>query len=1052
MANDAEVGRLHGALELDNEGFLHALAEGRRALVDFAHAVQGQLAKLNDEINRFSAGLTIGITVPVALASRAFINAASDVEEMRSAFGFTFGSMSKDVEKWAVSTGDSIGRATYELQQGALAFQQMFRVAAPTAQAAADMSKQFALLAQDLSSFYNTSPEVALQKLRSALQGESEPIRDFGVFLNETVVAQEALRMGLGKTAKALTEQDKILARASIILRDTATAQGDAERTAGSYANQLRALSAQWTELKVSFGEILLPIATKVVTAIAAVVKWFGELPRPVKVAMVAVAGFAAALGPLLFVVKGIGLFMLTGSLATSFGLLGKALAFIISPIQTLVQWIGSMLLSFGSIGGALSAAGGLILAIARPVAIAVAAFVVFRDYVLPVLQQLAAQIERTFGPRVTALIDQFQAIFAKLQNGPIGEAINKIVALMGVLLDIVGVLTAAIVKQFGQTIIVAIDIALTAFEAVVDMISGVVDLVTALLTGDWKGAWDAAGGIVKSFTDGIVATLAAAFPGVDGQLKAIYESAKKWLGVGFDQVSKWVNDAVAGMAKMFTSTFGGMAETVSTFYQQAKKYLVDYMAPILDWMSQFVDAIAKLWDSFKKGVVVKPHLDGGHHSKGGYGELTDAEKALLAKPGAAVAEPDKKKTPKAKTGKSAEEIEADYQEQLRQLRIEELRARLDLATNAEARAELEREILREEYAGRVADIKANKDFNAAQKAAQIAAIEKLYGGNQLVGEEQTLTGGGLYSQSISKELAEKRRRLEDDAIARQRAALEAEAGLEQSRQGRLVIERKILDLSEKSARSKLEEQIANGEIADAAQARADLERSLAAKRKGTEREYQGPLAGYLDSIPKDLAGINDQLETIAVKQLKRVEDGFANIATKVLGLHGALGEVIADLLRIVAQQAILAASKGGGGFSGFLSSVGQAFAGFTGGGSGGVTGAEASSWSTSSSLPGWASGGSGTIVGRRGVDANMLQINGVDAARVSHGERIRVEPAGGGGGRGGMTVHMPITLNAPGADAAALGRLQTEVRTLKAELPGRAIAAVLEAQARRIT
>src|SRR3546814_11380927 len=64
-------------------------------------------------------------------------------------------------------------------------------------QKAADMSQIFAQLAQDLGSFYNVDTDTAIQKLRSGLSGESEPLRDFGVFLTEANVKAKALEMGL---------------------------------------------------------------------------------------------------------------------------------------------------------------------------------------------------------------------------------------------------------------------------------------------------------------------------------------------------------------------------------------------------------------------------------------------------------------------------------------------------------------------------------------------------------------------------------------------------------------------------------------------------------------------------------------------------------------------------------------------------------------------------------------------------------------------------------------------------------------------------------------
>jgi hypothetical protein len=45
----------------------------------------------------------------------------------------------------------------------------------------------------------------------------------------------------------------------------------------------------------------------------------------------------------------------------------------------------------------------------------------------------------------------------------------------------------------------------------------------------------------------------------------------------------------------------------------------------------------------------------------------------------------------------------------------------------------------------------------------------------------------------------------------------------------------------------------------------------------------------------------------------------------------------------------------------------------------------------TGSALPGFAGGGSFNIMGRTGMDQNVLSLNGLPIARVSHGERLSI-------------------------------------------------------------
>jgi hypothetical protein len=162
------------------------------------------------------------------------------------------------------------------------------------------MSKSFAVLAQDLGSFFDVSNETAMQSLMSGLSGEAEPMRKFGVFLNENAVKAKALAMGLGGTGRELTDQEKIQARYALILEATTKAQGDVVRTSDSATNKLKALKGQWEEQQVAIGEKLLPLIPPLADALMSVMTAFNNLSPETQKYIVYAALAAAAMGPLL--------------------------------------------------------------------------------------------------------------------------------------------------------------------------------------------------------------------------------------------------------------------------------------------------------------------------------------------------------------------------------------------------------------------------------------------------------------------------------------------------------------------------------------------------------------------------------------------------------------------------------------------------------------------------------------------------------------------------------------------------------------------------------
>jgi len=136
----------------------------------------------------------------------------------------------------------------------------LFSGAGFNAGSTAKFSQVFASLANDLSRFNDVSFEDAFEKLRSGLSGESEPLKAFGILLNEDAVKAKAYELGLAKVGQTLTETAKIQARANIILEKSGSAMGAAAREADGASAKMEAFSGNVSNLAVAVGETLAPV------------------------------------------------------------------------------------------------------------------------------------------------------------------------------------------------------------------------------------------------------------------------------------------------------------------------------------------------------------------------------------------------------------------------------------------------------------------------------------------------------------------------------------------------------------------------------------------------------------------------------------------------------------------------------------------------------------------------------------------------------------------------------------------------------------------------
>lgn len=252
------------------------------------------LAAANKKISMFGKqfpgiGLAIaGVTAAVGAVGAAAYSAvqkASDLNEQISKAGVIFGQSSKEVETFAKTANRALGLSTTAALNAASTFATFGKAAGLAGRDLVTFSTDFVTLASDLASFNNTSVDQAINAIGAALRGESEPLRAYGVLLNDATLKAEAMEMGIYSGSGALGQQAKILAAQRVIYKQTGDAQGDFSRTSGGLANQQKILSATLENVQTNLGMALLPLFIKVVRffnekvtpAIEEVANAFGE-------------------------------------------------------------------------------------------------------------------------------------------------------------------------------------------------------------------------------------------------------------------------------------------------------------------------------------------------------------------------------------------------------------------------------------------------------------------------------------------------------------------------------------------------------------------------------------------------------------------------------------------------------------------------------------------------------------------------------------------------------------------------------------------------------
>jgi hypothetical protein len=250
--------------------------------------------------------LFLKLTVPVGLLGASFIKAASDAEETSSKFATVFKDVGKEAETTANTIAKSFGLSSVKAKELLGDTGDLLTGFGFTGKAALDLAAETNKLAVDLASFTNFSggAEGASKALTKALLGERESVKSLGIsILEEDVKAKVKSLTATGALTGMTERQAKAYATLQIAISQSKNAIGDYERTSQGFANTTRKLTQRFFDLKVSLGNIILPLALKLVNVTIKLIDKFNALSPMVKKIILVVGGLAVVLSPLLLVI-----------------------------------------------------------------------------------------------------------------------------------------------------------------------------------------------------------------------------------------------------------------------------------------------------------------------------------------------------------------------------------------------------------------------------------------------------------------------------------------------------------------------------------------------------------------------------------------------------------------------------------------------------------------------------------------------------------------------------------------------------------------------------
>lgn len=295
------------------------------------NTASSRLKSFGSNISSIGATLTTRLTLPLALAGGGAIKLASDFQESLNKVNVAFGSSSGEVQDFAKTALTQFGIARGSALDMAATFGDMSTSMGLSRKDAALLSTDLVGLAGDLASFKNINIEEVTRALSGVFTGETESLKRLGIVMTEVNLKNFAMEQGIKKNIKEMTQAEKVALRFQYVLSVTGNAQGDFARTGGGAANQMRIFSESLKDLGANFGELILPLFTKIITKVNSLIQAFSNLSPEMKTLAIGIAAIAASAGPVTF---------LFGKLLTLFGALSSPIGLVVVALTAIATVI----------------------------------------------------------------------------------------------------------------------------------------------------------------------------------------------------------------------------------------------------------------------------------------------------------------------------------------------------------------------------------------------------------------------------------------------------------------------------------------------------------------------------------------------------------------------------------------------------------------------------------------------------------------------------------------------------------------------------------------
>lgn len=234
----------------------------------------------------------------------------------------------------------------------------------------------------------------------------------------------------------------------------------------------------------------------------------------------------------------------------------------------------------------------------------------VWNENIKPILDEWAVKFDELWTQHIQPMVDSFLEFIGKLING-ISELWNKwLVPIIDWIIKNVVPVIAPILEEIGNTIMNVFGKIGDIIGGFWDTLSGIIDFIVGVFTGDWDKAWNG----IKEIFSGIWQIIKGIFGGIWEAMKGIVRTAidtvKGVIQLGLNTIkSVWeriwngIKSFVSGIWNGIKGVFSGVGSWFSNIFQQAYNGITRVFSNIGNFFSNIWNGIKNTFSNLGTSI-----------------------------------------------------------------------------------------------------------------------------------------------------------------------------------------------------------------------------------------------------------------------------------------------------------------------------------------------------------------------------------------------------------------------------------------------------------------